>query len=170
MKKLLFPLLLLAMLTGTSCEEGETNANKSGVEKPFTIVLAETNEVVFDENDIKEYDPTKHKFYLTESGVTKLKSYQPDENGEGGYYQDAFIVKLGETIIYDGFFWSALSSRSVDDIVITDMFILNEAEPALTAADSYPGSDDGLTSELDDERLAQRFKEINKLNTEASNQ
>ncbi len=93
----------------------------------FGIYL-EDGTLLISDKDIKIYNKKEHKILLNEQGIAKWNSlinYDTTVNParpvmEGGLYQKEFIIKLDDELIYEGKFWSLLSSASFSGIVIID--------------------------------------------------
>lgn len=155
MKKIIFALISFLLLTGC-------NSNKTTI---FAVYLADTNQMIFSEEDISFYNSTTNTFTFTEEGAKKMQSYQTSPQLEVGIglYQKAFVAKLGDEELYSGKFWTNISSMAVAGIIMSDVFMINNT---LTVTDGYPNGfmfDSNNSEKINDPKLIEHFKEINKL-------
>jgi len=101
--------------------------------KRFGIYLQESDELVISDKEIVSYNKTSHEIRLTEEGVRKIEvlSYEVPMHGK------LFVVKLNNKMIYNGSFWSPISSVSASGIVI-DTFVQDNT---ITIEAGYPSSE-----------------------------
>jgi len=103
--------------------------------------------LIISEEDIIDYNRTRHEIRLTPEGLMKLRSRIPyeEEKGElvpklGGLYLKPFTVRLNGQEIYSGTFWSSASSQSNDGVVLLDVLsILSQDRIKLQAG--YPSKE-----------------------------
>ena len=82
------------------------------------LYLVETGELIISDRDILSYNKTIHEIKLTKEGVEKFKVRD--------LYQRKFVIKLHGIELYDGAFWSYLSSRIYEGVVILDINLIQE--------------------------------------------
>ena len=80
----------------------------------FGIYLVDHNELVISDGDIIFYNGSSHEIRLTEEGAQKIEelSMRVPLNGT------RFVMKIKGEDIYDGWFWSPISSLPCSGIVI----------------------------------------------------
>ena len=93
----------------------------------FGIYLLENDELVISDRDITSYNKSSHEIKLTEEGVRKIKTRD--------LYHKPFIIKLDGKEIYNGSFWSSVSSLSFPGIVIMDVSLIQDS---ITIKAGYP--------------------------------
>ena len=122
----------------------------------FGIYLQRNNELVIADEDIVWYNASDHRIKLTLKGAEKISSLRV------GVYGEPFIIKIGETEIYEGAFWTPISSIGFHGIVIekpmgqTDAIQLQWGYPP--SSPSY-----GDTDPVNDPRIVSYFQKIGKL-------
>jgi hypothetical protein len=84
----------------------------------FGLYLMENGELIISDQDILSYNKTIHEIKLTRGGVERLKSLD--------LYQRNFVIKLSGVEMYEGAFWSYLSSRIYEGVVILDIHLIQE--------------------------------------------
>ena len=97
----------------------------------FSINLVQDGTVILSDEHIDAYIRSQHKILLNEQGITRWNSWIKYDSNQsppipvlsGGLYQKDFSVKLDDDIMYDGKFWSMVSSLSYNGIVILDAII-----------------------------------------------
>lgn len=164
MKKILSGLLILILFTGCWPQSQTDNGLKNNADS-FSVYLKDSNEEIFSEEDLLSYDPETHTFTFTPQGAEKMKSYQLTAQVDTGLYQKSFKVRVGSEEVYEGKFWTALSSLSEPGIVMTDVMMVGPEQNTLTLSLGYPGEE--LSSQngslLDDPRIVDYFRSVNKL-------
>ncbi len=93
--------------------------------------------------NIISYNSKKFEFKVSAQALEKLNQY------------DAFAVTVDRQIIYTGYFWSSVSSRSVNWIVIDLLFTENNT---LYVQMGYPGG--MLSSSIPDNRNDSRILDV----------
>lgn len=83
-------------------------------EEGFGIYFLENDHPVISDKDIISYNKTSHEIKLTEEGVEKIRAL----SFEVPLYGKPFVVKLDGRKIYNGSFWSPISSIAPPGIVI----------------------------------------------------
>jgi hypothetical protein len=97
----------------------------------FGIYLVEDGSLLLSDEDIGAYIKTEHKLELNQQGMMKWNarihydsSRTPPILGlSGSLYQKEFAVKLDNDPMYEGKFWSMVSSQSYSGIAILDALI-----------------------------------------------
>ena len=123
----------------------------------FGIYLAENGDLIISDIDILSYNKEIHEIKLTKQGVEKLKGLD--------LYQKSFVIKLNKIEIYEGAFWSNLSSRIYEGVVILDIYLIQDGgTDSITIEPWYPP---GLFKGSEDPRLNMEifnyFQKIGKL-------
>ncbi len=129
-----------ALIALSGCLDG------SQAKPGFGIYLEETGELVLSDEDIISYNKNTHEIRLTESGINKINSYSESErpSTSHGLYQKPFVVKLNGEELYEGAFWSGVSSLAYSGIVITDVLVLKDSlkiEAGYTGPGAFEGPD-----------------------------
>jgi hypothetical protein len=98
----------------------------------FGIYLLETNEVIVTGENILSYKKTFHEVVLTEKGANNIEKLglKVPLNGT------KFVIKINGKEIYDGWFWSPISSIPCSGIVIETLIRNN----TLKIETGYPSS------------------------------
>jgi len=112
----------------------------------FGIYLSQNNELVISDRDIVSYNKTSHEIKLTEEGVRKIEAL----SFEVPMYGKPFVVKLNDREIYNGSFWSPISSVAVSRIVI-DTFVQDNTiriEAGYPSSEFFEGIDPRNNSEI----------------------
>lgn len=78
----------------------------------FGIYLSDNNKLVISDKDIVWYNKTSHELKLTEEGANKITALRVPVYGK------FFVVKLYDRNIYNGSFWSPISSIPYSGIAI----------------------------------------------------
>lgn len=102
-------------------------------------------------DEILSYNPGTHTFKVQDEAIDRLE------------FASAFAVTVDREIIYTGYFWSGLSSMSVDWVVIDLIFTMNNV---LKVELGYPGghpTDHGITDKRNDPRILDVFSRDHKL-------
>lgn len=109
----------------------------------FGLYLVESGELILSDREILAYNSTRHELTLTTEGVDRVKGLD--------LYQRTFALKLHGAVMYEGAFWSAVSSRIYEGVVIVDILRLQAGgTDILTIEPWYPP---GLFPGPDDPRL-----------------
>lgn len=135
------------ILIGTLLTVGLTACNQKSDQ--FAVYLADTNEIIFSEEDIVYYFPKFKYFKFTEE---KSAHFDPEN-----FIGKNFIVKLGKTEVYEGSVVSAPFSLMHDEIMITF---------GKTGAYLHVGNlvnDEDKNKEIHDEKLITHFEESGKI-------
>ncbi|MDH5362400.1 MAG: hypothetical protein OEW84_03705 [Aigarchaeota archaeon] len=112
----------------------------------FGIYLLENNELVISDKDIASYNKTSHEIKLNEEGVRKIEAL----SYEVPVYGKPFVVKLNDRQIYNGSFWSPISSVAASGIVI-DTFVQHNTiriEAGYPSSEFFKGIDPRNNSEI----------------------
>ncbi|MFH0818488.1 MAG: hypothetical protein V1898_00655 [Patescibacteria group bacterium] len=165
MKKILSVLILLILFTGCAMKQQTNNVATDTQTDKFAVYLADSNQIIFSEEDIISYELLTKTFIFTPEGAKKMKSYQPSSQISSGLYQKSFVVKLGNEEIYRGKFWTNFSSLSENGIVMTDVLMVGPGFNTLTVSSGYPSNDLALghDKQINDPQLIEHFKNINKI-------
>lgn len=107
------------------------NSSQISKEK-FGIYLFENNELVVSDKDILSYNKTSHIIKLTEDGANKIN------NLFVGVYGKPFVMILNGKEMYNGSFWTSISSVSysgvvilIDDVSINNSIAIQLGYPSL---------------------------------------
>lgn len=165
MKKFIFALILLTLSTGCAINQKTEKVTDNAKTAKFAVYLADSNQIIFSEEDVASYEPSSKTFTFTPEGATKMKSYQPSLQIDTGLYQKSFVAKLGNDEIYRGKFWTNLSSLSEFGIVMSDVVMVGPDYNTLTVVGGYPSSELAQNSDqkINDPRIIEHFKNINKI-------
>lgn len=109
----------------------------------FGIYLLENDELVISDRDIISYNKSSHEIKLTDEGVRKIKTQD--------LYHKPFIIKLNGEEIYNGSFWSGVSSLSYPGIVIMDVSLIQDGiiiEAGYPSLKFFEGVDSRNNSEI----------------------
>lgn len=128
----------------------EINNQTQSLEEGFGIYHLETGKLLISDKDIIAYNKNTHSIKLTEEAVKRLRSYVPYKTMTlndsaytipklGGLYQKSFVVKLNGERLYEGIFWSSVSSSSYSRIVIIDVLLITNEDHIQIVA-GYPDS------------------------------
>ena len=132
---LLITTVLIAVFTGsTSCNVG----NETG----FGIYLLDSGEQVLSEQHIKVYYGDNHTIELNEQGIKQWNSfidYETIPKLQTTLYSRDFVLKIKGKEIYQGKFYSMVSSASYSGIVIMDAIItLGDSSNTIRIEFGYP--------------------------------
>jgi hypothetical protein len=124
----------------------------------FGIYLLKNNELVISDDEIVWYDKSSHEIKLTEEGVKKIQALKV----ESVIYGEPFVLKIGNQEIYNGSFWTPISSVSYHGIVI-ETFV-NTTDSTIKLEKGYPSSDffEGVDPR-NDSRILDHFQKLGKL-------
>lgn len=152
--------IVVAMLAAAvlACSDGSTT------ESSFGIYLVDNGELVLSDKQIKSYYAETYVIELNEEGRQIWESYIPYNDSFdppipvlGCLFARDFVIKVDEEEIYQGKFYSALSSSSYDGIVILDTM---SSVDRLQINFGYPGSFDARGEDSrDDARIIHFFEE-----------
>ena len=81
-------------------------------EEGFGIHLVENDEMIISDRDIVWYNKTSHEIRLLEEGADRIASLEVPVHGK------PFVVKLHDEPIYNGSFWSPISSIPYHGVAI----------------------------------------------------
>ena len=136
---------------GITASNGEVESCDSGEEPCFGIYLVDSRELVLSEHHIKAYrrdtqfygDDT-HVIELNEEGIQKWNSYMTWETipkQADSLHSRDFVLKVEGKEIYQGKFYSGVSSASYPGVVIMDAVIeLDNDHNTIRIEFGYPGS------------------------------
>ncbi|MDD4352427.1 MAG: hypothetical protein PHU71_05665 [Candidatus Gracilibacteria bacterium] len=164
MGKTVFALIFLTLFAGCSLNTQTTSDTNDNQDTRFAVYLADTNSMLFSDEDLSSYEPSTQTFTFNSEGAKKMKSYQSSLQIDSGLYEKPFVVKLGNEEIYRGKFWSSFSSLSESGIVMTDVAMIGPDYNILTVDGGYPsafGTDND--KKINDPRIIEHFKNINKI-------
>jgi len=100
----------------------------------FGLYLLENDELVISDKNIISYNRTSHEIRLDEEGVKKIKTLH--------LYQKPFAIKLDGKEVYNGSFWSNISSIPYSGIVIVDILAVQYGVTDSIRIDKgYPSSE-----------------------------
>ena len=123
----------------------------------FGIYLLENDELVISDKNIISYNRTSHEIRLNEEGVKKIKTLD--------LYQKPFVIKLDGKEVYNGSFWSDISSIPNSGIVIVDILAVQygvtdsiRIETGYPSSEFFEGIDPRNNSEIFD-----YFQKVGKL-------
>jgi len=114
--------------------------------KWFGIYILESGELVISDKEIISYNKTSHEIRLTEEGVRKIEALSFGVP----MYGKPFVIKLDGRGIYNGSFWSPISSVSASGIVI-DTFVQDNTiriEAGYPSSEFFKGIDPRNNSEI----------------------
>lgn len=129
-----------------------------GSTERFGIYLSKNNELVISDEDIVWYDKDSYEIKLTDEGIKRIQTLKV----ESVVYGEPFVVKIGNQEIYDGSFWTPMSSVSYSRIVIETL--VNTTDNTIKLEKGYPSSDffEGIDAR-NDPRILDHFQKIGKL-------
>ena len=129
-----------------------------GSTERFGIYLSKNNGLVISDEDIVWYDMDSYEIKLTDEGIEKIQTLKV----ESVTYGEPFAVKIGNQEIYDGSFWTPISSVSYCGIVIETL--VNMTENTIKLEKGYPSSDffEGIDPR-NDPRILDHFQKLGKL-------
>jgi len=121
----------------------------------FGIYLLENDELVISDEDIMWYHRDSHEIELTDEGARKIQALKV------GVYGEPFVIKLGDEEIYNGSFWSPISSVPYQGIVIETYFYGNDN--VIKLEKGYPPSSFRGFDPREDPRILYHFRRMGKL-------
>lgn len=80
----------------------------------FGIFLIENDELVISEKEIVVYNGSSHEIKLTEEGTKRIEDLSPRLLLDG----TRFVLRIKGEDIYQGWFWSPISSLPCSEVVI----------------------------------------------------
>jgi hypothetical protein len=119
----------------------------------FGIYLLKNNELVISDEDIVWYENKSYDIKLTDKGARKIQTLQV------GVYGEPFSIKIGNEEIYNGSFWTPISSISYHGIVIETLVDDNTIQ---LEKGYQPNSYKGIDPRADT-RIDNYFRKIGKL-------
>jgi hypothetical protein len=137
-------LLMVLVLAGIICVIiGFIMSNQLQISKEgFGIYLLENDELVISDKEIISYNKTSHEIKLKEEGVKKIKALRVPVSGR------PFVIKLNCKEIYNGAFWSPISSKSYSGIVILIEDNSVKIENGYPSSEFFKGIDPRNNSEI----------------------
>lgn len=100
----------------------------------FAICLSETNEVVLSDLHIVSYNKNTHEIKLTEEGIKRWQSRVLYDYATGiavpkleGLFGKKFVIKLDNKNMYEGVFWTIVSSQSYQGVAIFDTLLMEDS-------------------------------------------
>ena len=118
----------------------------------FGIYLSENDELVISDKDIVSYNKTSHEIKLNEEGIEKIKALKVHVSGS------PFVIKLNGKEIYNGSFWTPISSKPYSGIVILIQDNTIKIETGYPSSEFFEGIDPRNNSEIFD-----YFQKVGKL-------
>ncbi len=159
---LIFLLLLTSCTPNITSTANSVNSNQQDVR--FAVYLLPSNQLIFSEDDLISYSAENDTFMFTPEGAKKMKAYQTSPTINAGLYQNEFVMKFGDEELYRGKFSTGLSSFLDEGIFLSDIVLISENYPVLRLEKVSLSDDDSFNAqELDDSKLIEHFKKIEKL-------
>jgi len=121
----------------------------------FDIYLVRNGTLVLSDEDIIWYDESSYEMKLTNEGAKKIRELKV------GVYGEPFSIRIGNEEIYNGSFWSPMSSVGYRGIVIEIPFNLNDN--IITIEKGYPSNSFQGIDPRGDPRIHDHFQRIEKL-------
>jgi len=121
----------------------------------FGIYLLKNDELLISDEDVIWYYRNSHEIELTDEGARKIQALKV------GVYGEPFVIKLGDKEIYNGSFWSPVSSVPYAGIAIETYFYSNDNMIKLEKG--YPPSSFQGVDPRGDPRIFDHFQRIGKL-------
>jgi hypothetical protein len=112
-------------------------------------VTTNTNPLLY-YSDFLSYDSNNYVFVISEESKNRIKNLEHSVHGI------PFVFKVGNEIIYTGYFWPSYSSQSCDWIVIDPFSI--DTDNQMKVELGYPGSFLGI--EIPDDRNASQILDV----------
>lgn len=106
------------------------NQQKTG---EFGIFLIENDELVISDKEIIAYNKSSHEITLTQDGINKVENLNLKVPMDGL----GFVIKIEREPIYQGWFWSPISSLPCSGVVI-QTFVTDKT---IQIQVGYPNSD-----------------------------
>jgi hypothetical protein len=121
----------------------------------FGIYLLQNDQLVITDEDMVWYNKTSYQMRLTEDGLSKLEALTVPVHGV------PFVAKLSGEEVYNGSFWTPISSVPYNGLVIEilrDNNTIVEIQRGYPSSEFFAGTDPRNNSEL-----LEYFQEIGKL-------
>jgi len=127
-----------------------------GSTERFGVYLLKNNELVISDDEIVWYDKNSYEIKLTDEGIERIQALEVGSHGE------PFVVKIGDQEIYEGSFWTPISSVSYHGIFIETL--VNTTDHTIRLEKGYPSSDffEGIDLR-NDPRILDHFQKLGKL-------
>jgi len=119
----------------------------------FGIYTLKNNELAVADEDIVWYNASDYRIKLTEKGAEKISALRV------GVYGEPFVVKIGDKEIYNGSFWTPISSVPYHGIAIETL--VGQGGIIRLEKGYPPGYGD--TDPRNDPRIIAYFQKIGKL-------
>ncbi len=132
-----------------------TNQLRTSSER-FGIYLLKNNELVISDNEIIWYNKSSHEIKLTDEGVKKIQAL----NVVSVIYGEPFVLKIGDQEIYNGSFWTPISSIGFQGIAI-ETFVW--ADNTIKLENGYPPGSLQDGDPRNDPRILDHFQKLGKL-------
>jgi hypothetical protein len=126
------------------------------VSERFGIYLLKNNELVISDDEIVWYNKNSHEIKLTKEGVKKIQAL----NMVSVIYGEPFVLKIGDQEIYNGFFWTPISSIGFQGIAI-ETFVW--ADNTIKLQNGYPPGSLQGADPRNDPRIFGHFQKLGKL-------
>ncbi len=84
------------------------------MDEEFGIYLSDSGELVISDGDVISYNGSSHEIRLTEAGTQKIEELSMGVPLNG----TRFVIRIKGEDVYDGWFWSPISSLPCSGIVI----------------------------------------------------
>jgi hypothetical protein len=143
--------------------------NEITIESVLAIALLETNEICFTDSDFEGYSSVSHEISLNKEGIIKWNSYLrydstfvPPISVLGRLYKKEFVLRIDNTEIYKGIFYSGVSSAISNGIIITDILIKKDSTNNRIQID-FGSNTANVIDNRNDPRIIELFKIKNKL-------
>lgn len=122
----------------------------------FGIYLLKNNELVLSDDEVVWYNKSSHEIKLTEEGVKKIQELK----GISVISGEPFILKIGNQEIYNGSFWSPISS--IQHYGITIVTLVN-TDYTIKIENGYPSSSLQDADPRNDLRIFNHFLKLGKI-------
>ena len=133
-----------------------TNQLRASSER-FGIYLLKNNELVISDDEIVWYNKSSHEIKLTEEGVKKIQAL----NVVDVSYGEPFVLKIGDQEIYNGSFWTPISSIPFHGIAIQTL--VNTTDNTIKLQNGYPSGSLQNGDSRNDPRVFDHFQKLGKL-------
>ena len=133
-----------------------TNQLRTSSER-FGIYLLKNNELVISDDEIVWYNKSSHEIKLTEEGVKKIQALKVVDVS----YGEPFVLKIGDQEIYNGSFWSPISSIPYHGITI--LTLVNTTDNTIKLVNGYPSGSLQDADPRNDLRIFDHFQKLGKL-------
>ncbi len=133
-----------------------TNQLRASSER-FGIYLLKNNELVISDDEIVWYNKSSHEIKLTEEGVKKIQALKV----ESVIYGEPFVLKIGDQEIYNGSFWTPISSVPYHGIAIETL--VNTTDNTIKLEKGYPSGSLQGADPRNDLRIFDHFQRLGKL-------